>query len=129
MKTLDQTIEALSAFYNGLEIPEGEEPLLQCALHWLKIYRSERTHLIELHQDLVKENDNDPLTWEQLQQLEGKPVWIEYDDHKAGRRRTYFKCWEVADACFEEVFLVRSNWSYKRIEQGDVWQAYRKERK
>ena len=124
MKSLDQTIDELTAFYSGLDLPEGDEPLLYCALCYLKEYRAR-----DRFSRRIDLEDNEPLTREQLQNMEGKPVWIEFDDHKAGRRRTQFKCWEVADACFDDVFLVRSNWSYKWIEQGDIWQAYRKERK
>jgi len=57
MKTLNQTIEALSAFYSGLEIPEGEEPLLQCAFHYLKEYRDHLAYTEKVREEFEEARD------------------------------------------------------------------------
>lgn len=57
MKTLDQTIEALSAFYSGLEIPEGEEPLLQCAFHYLQEYRDHLGYTEKVRKEFEEARD------------------------------------------------------------------------
>lgn len=71
---------------------------------------------------------NDPLTWSQLKGMEGKPVWVEYDDHLPGRKRTKFKVWEVISYVSDDQFVANNDWSYHKDEMGDVWRAYRKER-
>ena len=71
---------------------------------------------------------NNPLTWDELKQMEGKPVWIEVDNHLPGRKRTKYKNWEVIDMIAEDLILVKGDYSYQKDEFGDVWQAYRKER-
>ena len=81
----------------------------------------------EENKKLVFTVDNPPLTWSELKTMEGKPVWVEYDDHFPGRKRTKFKVWEVIGYVSEDMF-VTNGFDYLKSEQGDVWQAYRKER-
>lgn len=142
MKTLDETIAELE-----------DEGLFADALTYLKLYRSDKAQYeIDREQwetagkeaekawreardkyiDKLKELDigtlNDPLDWEELKQMEGKPVWVEYDDHFPGRKGTKFKEWEVINCIFDDRIVVKGDWDYHKSEQGDVWQAYRKER-
>ena len=50
-------------------------PLKNDALQWLKGYRGH----IELDKLRDKcEAENPPLTWDELRQMEGNPVWMEY---------------------------------------------------
>ena len=63
---------------------------------------------------------NDPLTWDELRQMEGKPVWVEEKDMPS----TWIIIWDVTE-----------NWlyptgcdAYRHEEYGKTWQAYRKER-
>lgn len=94
-------------------------------LEWLKGYRAH----IELDKIRDKcETENEPLTWSELELMEGKPVWIEVDNHLPGRKRTKYKDWEVIDMIAEDLILVKGDYSYQKDEFGDVWQVYRKER-
>lgn len=113
MKTLDKVITELE-----------DEGLFADALHYLKVFRAEREHLVELHRELVKENDNNPLTWSELRQMEGKPVWM---------KRPEWKEWLLVSEIDEdkcEIYL-RDKWGNGIIVNGrnvGYWRAYRKER-
>lgn len=130
MKTLDEVIKAVE---EKLGIG-GEEAIENCletdALHYLKVFRAEREHLDELHRELVKENDNNPLTWEELQQMEGKPVWIEDD---TGTK--FYRGWAIVlNFIFNGTYLhyVCDDYSETCVVKDDLgktWQAYRKELK
>ena len=59
---------------------------------------------------------NDPLSWDELLQMEGKPVWVE-ESAGNGLWWTYWVIWQDENAVLpKEKF-------------GTDWQAYRKERK
>ena len=80
MKTLDEVIKALQknadremARWNEETCFISEENLLD-ALLYLKEYRA------ELAQN-SGELGNDPLTWDELRQMEGKPVWSSNNGH------------------------------------------------
>lgn len=116
------------------------ECFLEDALHYLKEYRSEKAmwevdrkwlldwieqykEAREKHQQAVIElKKNPPLTWEELQQMEGKPVWFVYDWNN-----THFKGWILLDH-FEGIFIVdaKDEWALSE-ENMDKWKAYRKE--
>ena len=70
---------------------------------------------------------NDPLTWDELKQMEGKPVWIEL----LGNGQ--WKGWDVIAGFDEDDFGVAMvtvhNDDYYKLDLGKTWQAYRKERK
>ena len=59
--------------------------------------------------------DNPPLDWEQLKQMEGKPVWVK-ESAENGLWWTYWVIWQGDNA-----ILPKKDYSTK-------WQAYRKER-
>ena len=85
MKTLDEVITANECCdhgepdsrcedcpYNGLGACCAERET--DALQWLKGYRAH----IELDKLRDKcETENDPLSWDELRTMEGKPVWVE----------------------------------------------------
>ena len=88
MKTLDEVIIALEVCTSGYcsHPKHGDCPYLDerndCdtrqrkldALQWLKGYRAH----IELDKLRDKcETENDPLSWDELRTMEGKPVWVE----------------------------------------------------
>lgn len=104
------------------------------ALHYLKEYRETKKHLACLDDAEIRGDDtqvvnNPPLDWETLKQMEGKPVWFEYDNHLSGRKQIKYKVWDVIDWVTEDLILVKGEFCYQKDEFGDVWQAYRKERK
>lgn len=75
----------------------------------------------------LPETGNDPLTWDELKGMEGKPVWATFDNENG--------TWYIAKVYDDEVVLyewgqefgvrISGTWDYtpKR------WQAYRKEKK
>lgn len=93
MKTLDEVITAhefcVNASITGAvceECPAFAKPdcgIREDALHYLKEYRekldteSALPDYYELVDFWAEQQANPPLTWEQLKQMEGKPVWVE----------------------------------------------------
>ena len=79
--------------------------------------------------------NNDPLTWEQLKQMEGKPVWVEYDRsirNKWGCKRWHVIRW-IQTVTFDgkDHYWMRVDEDgiyFDKDEQGKTWLAYRKER-
>ena len=76
---------------------------------------------------VIRMADNDPLTWDELKQMVGKPVWVEDSG---------FGNWLIVDLFGDsggaEYMIARGDqyWEeYMRDEDdGLSWQAYRKER-
>ena len=73
---------------------------------------------------------NNPLTWDELKQMEGKPVWVEYEG--------YTPDWEVIEnigAMRGSIGDITGNFVETHMsvlhkdDMGKTWQAYRKERK
>ena len=137
MKTLDEVIKANECCnddnrcedcpYNGIGLCASERET--DALHYLKIFQRHEERVHSQLDDLKEEyRPNDPLTWEELQQMTEKPVWVEYENHLSGRKQIKYKVWDVIDWITEDLILVKGDYSYKKDEFGDVWQAYRKER-
>lgn len=157
MKTLDEVIVALEYctgfdFVRCQDCPGYAEPdcgVQNDALHYLKEYRSEKAmweadrkglldwieqykEAREKHQQAVIEmKKNPPLTWEELRQMEGKPVWIDSVPlvrrwviikkfHPIGGNKNLFDM-EVEDGAH----FLRKN---MRRDDPAWWQAYRRER-
>lgn len=122
MKTLDKVIEALDYCtgleYSGCELcPAFAKPdcnVQQNALEYLKAYRDDKNDLTALRAYWKEQHENSPLTWDEFQKMEGKPVWIE------GPLLTEGPHWIILGA----VHLYEG----KRVGYGKTWQAYRKER-
>lgn len=81
----------------------------------------------ELHkQTMAFEDRNDPISWDELKQMEGKPVWVERNVCDG------FKEWCLVHARFDdEIWFADENgtiFRYSRDEYGKIWVTYRKER-
>ena len=84
------------------------------ALHYLKEYqRYQNTPSRMVHMAMCDENN--PLTWDELKQMKGKPVWVE-ESADNGLWWTYWVIWQDENAVLPEKTY------------GTTWQAYRKER-
>ncbi|MBR2086320.1 MAG: hypothetical protein IJ906_04150 [Oscillospiraceae bacterium] len=147
MKTLDEVINELHYWDTCDEFPESfyDFEVTRDALHYLREYRSDQiqweadrknwqdqyAQAVEnfksstaKHLEALKEikGKNDPLTWDELRTMEGKPVWIEC----AG------SFWAVIVCVEENRFWYRCRWAdhdyCDREYMGEHWQAYRKER-
>lgn len=104
--TLDETIAELE-----------DEGLFANALYYLKEYRAK---LVQNSGEL----GNDPLTWDELKQMEGKPVWVEADYFEKG--------WFLVDASLADIWVTGYDCAEHQLREegiGVSWKAYRKERK
>lgn len=96
------------------------------ALQWLKGYRAH----IELDKLRDKcETENDPLSWDELKSMGGKPVWVEYSG--------YTPNWEIVENTgavrgstgdFTGRFVETNMSILRKEDQGITWKVYRKER-
>ena len=122
MKTLDEVIATMEyeAQYNC-----GEQRSYDAdAIHYLKEFQS----LSKMWNDkLDKEQDNPPLTWDELKQMDGKPVWVEdYIDEPEDTTK-YWAIYRRIDKAQETEYALLSEYFYDKAEYGKTWQAYRKE--
>ena len=134
MKTLDE-VKALENV--ALADTDGESEgyfLAVDALHYLKEYqRYQNTPSRNGHMALVdyfeESQKNEPLSWDELKSMEGKPVWVEYISCKR-------KVWAIVDCFYTDAFgkvnmnvaLPHDYWHLEKELIGKAWQAYRKER-
>lgn len=157
MKTIDEIIETVT----GLDCEGGGWWLLSgedkdYVLHYLKEGRSDRILLererkywknllsksvegyrearnlfIQKAKQLGIGTLNDPLSWDELKEMVGKPVWVE---EKYSLSDEWYGKWEVIDDvwednCAEDTYLQMTNEnSLHKDVMGTLWQAYRKER-
>lgn len=106
------------------------------ALHYLKVLKDisdplkvkKISHEITCPQcnsviAILLPESNEPLTWDELKIMEGKPVWLVYDWNN-----THFEGWIIPDH-WEGIFIIdaKDNWALSETNM-DKWQAYRKER-
>ena len=132
MKTLDEVIKRLE---DDLHATEADSQLIMLfdrdvadAVHYLKEYRK----LDSLDAVAFPEDDNPPLTWDELKQMEGKPVWIEGEHGFIWNH----KSWVLIDTYDENDDLIichgidtgHYEFAIGKEDYGTDWQAYRKER-
>ena len=129
MKTLDEVIKMIEHHMENYCASEYDGP----CLHYLKEYRDRRREIDDtesfckhMMSDLIERKGrlrmyerNDPLTWDELKQMEGKPVWVERE--KKGR-------WNIIREVTDNHVIFEIGLAYHKCWQGDLWQAYRKER-
>ena len=157
MKTLDEVITAYEICIvdndgtckgcpysdeNGEPICIGDDK--EDGLHYLKEYKERKEALrywnekaISEQQNIAdaymfykteKEKDNPPLTWDELKQMEGKPVWVEAESLSVGVS-PYWKDWYIIKSFSDDEFMRCNDWyEWAKEMQGRLWQAYRKER-
>lgn len=134
MKTLDEVIkkyEMCSSQITCSTCPYYQE-ICSCdpdALHYLKEFkRYQNTPSRNGHMALVdyfeESQKNEPLTWDELKTMMGKPIWVKYEG--------YAPDWEVIE------YIGDTKWKWGEViethlsilhkeNQGKEWQAYRKE--
>ena len=102
---------------------DNKQFLLSEALHYLKEYQKIEDEYEELKDWWAEEHaENVPLSWDELKQMEGKPVWYEHEFWKGwiilGKVEQGVNCEMIPDR--EERWYIVKDGSAK---------AYRKERK
>lgn len=162
MKTLDEVIDSITRQsgleIRNARKPEKDRfwvdrETYNDALYYLREYRSDQIewnanrkawNLAE--EDLIntrmkyitklKELDigtlNEPLTWDELKTMEGKPVWVEVlryaEDHYKWEGR-WMLIRDFTRGVFGEYCHMEPNYrTWINTSYGDLWQAYRKER-
>lgn len=133
MKTLDEVIEKIEKMW---VCPSSDEAAEYCdfmevkedALHYLKEYRTTQTAYIKAMADI---EDNPPLTWDELRQMVGKPVWVEILSDEIDLSSRWMmvaretKAHSLPLAYTDDM----GHWIYGHEDDlGKTWQAYRKER-
>lgn len=108
------------------------------ALHYLKTIETTENLYHDAVNELFKLKDEDwkdrclPLTWDELKQMEGKPVWVE---EKYSFNKEWHGRWEVICSVWDnewddDPYLSMTNEEYRhKDDMGERWQAFRKERK
>lgn len=146
MITLDRAIELMEAQVGELSGVTGVVLYADDILHYLrelKLFR--QTPIMQGIHKAQKEcalypvdnweedepDSNPALTWDELKQMEGKPVWVEEPYAKVWHGE-----WKVVDMLYdgdywdedEKEFLTTDEERYHKTEQGKTWKAFRKER-
>ena len=120
MKTLDETI---------FEAPYTMTPWEENAIYYLKEYR-ELQKEVEKQKEMIEFLEK-PLTWDELRQMEGMPVWVEEENQPS-------QWYLIGDVETDEddypefasmiVYDCQGDYLFYKYNIGTTWQAYRKER-
>ena len=149
MKTLDEVIKAVEDARVQVETGTSywvdyrdNDELKTDALHYLQAFRDAKDTLErekDRYAEAVRNCDkaevkytmlcmeyarNDPLDWDELKQMEGKPVWIEHKLFKGWR----LVGWQANDHMMNLVGSYSEQLPLFEDDCGKTWQAYRKER-
>lgn len=134
MKTLDEVIEELQYWDTCNEYPECfyDDEVTRDALNYLKEYKRVQNKIEKIAlgniEDTLDKLDNKPLTWDELKQMEGKPVWIEFLNDE-GEWNGEWCLVESSNNILCEILRCKMSWfGLRKITLGKTWQAYRKER-
>ena len=162
MRTLDEVIKGFECckevgcndcpykilFDDDSHVPCDQFEKDDDALQWLKGYQKhieldklrdkygETSQITcpKCHSEFVILPDaNNPLTWDELKSMEGKPVWVEYNfqiDDKEFRDKSKRWCIvrEFNPWHDTEIIITENGFVLSKNEQIKGWQAYRKER-
>lgn len=69
---------------------------------------------------------NPPLSWDELRQMKGKPVWVEF--YRIGKVEPYDTEWIIFKDINRDYMADTNEFVYKASDCGAYWKAYRKER-
>lgn len=134
MKTLDEVIRSLetvdNTWHNARHFMNYED--FRDGLHYLRQYQKDK----QIYSyDIARRNlevaeRNDPLSWDELKQMEGKPVFVE-ERYRNGDLKS--SGWWLIDFWNDDQICLRdqggNSWNEHRSNYGRDWQAYRKEKK
>ena len=143
--TLDKVIKALSidrlheiGRYDGAGWYLVTEDELNEARQYLQAYKVSMDDLIALRAYWAEQQANNPITWDELNQMVGKPVWVEGKGlGGAGISDIGGFCAVISRFCVDnngDVFVRFTDGSAHYLEDFNYmpshvfWQAYRKER-
>ena len=145
MKTLDEVIKAahhcglISGFddyykydggcpYEDCSKCEKKRMLGKDIIKYLEAYKDDKDDLTALRAYWAEQQANSALTWEELQKMTGKPIWIEAESVCFGVS-PYWKDWYIIKSFSDDDFMYcNDGYEWSKETQGRMWQAYRKER-
>ncbi len=117
MKTLDEVID----YCEGKQTC-GEWIGIADVLHYMKEYKRVQNKIEKIAlgniEDTLDKIDNPALTWDELKQMKGKPVWVE-------PCREWMLITLIDNG---SIWLLRLDGMDYDLTLHDSWQAYRKER-
>ena len=129
-KDMKQKIEAMKedAIEAECKYHEAEEKL-----------EAQRLQMMWVDKHFKFEEPNDPLAWDELKEMVGKPVWVEeffpvMEDETGATEDEgrYDKYWAIIDNVkAKKIFITWRNGNFQSLSlnrMGEYWQAYRKER-
>lgn len=144
MKTLDEVIKAYECCdhgepdsrcedcpYNGIGACCAERET--DALHYLKTIETTENLYHDAVNKLSKWEDEDwkdrclPLTWDELKQMEGKPIWMEFTYHNPEETYRYWTIVKYFDNDEGGAKMITGTGVYHKCAIDTDWQAYRKE--
>lgn len=127
MKPLDKVINTMT---NNI-LPCGDKikycPLCEVltdAIGYLKEYQQSE----EIVKQILVDEENYPLSWEELKRMEGKPVFIEILEDDGVWHGEWCLIEEVNNVVMLALRCRVNYWGFRKITFGKTWQAYRKER-
>ena len=84
---------------------------------------------MEKFEKAMKKVDNPPLTWDELREMEGKPIWIEFTYHNPEEIYKYWTIVKYFDNDEGGAKMITGTGVYYKCAIDIDWQAYRKDRK
>ena len=131
MKSLDEVIELNENILTFAYLPKDDTTTTAgLSLFYLREYREMKNHLACMNNAAIRGDNtqiinNPPLTWDELEKMTGKPIWVEYEG--------YAPDWEVIE------YIGNTKWKWGEViethlsilhkeDQGKTWKAYRKEK-
>lgn len=136
MFTLDEVIKMFEDTWVCPSVDEANEycemmVARDAALHYLKIFQRHEERVRGQLDDLKEEyRPNEPLTWDELRTMEGKPVFVEVDEKYKGWVMVgkFYSLFENEDLdAHVNLYYFGRSMEYSKEMYGYYWQAYRKE--
>ena len=131
MKTLDEVLDDLELLRVTTQ-SESEYKLVISVLHYMKEYKRVQNKIEKIAlgniEDTLDKIDNPALTWDELRQMEDKPVWIEFLNDEGEWNGEWCLVESSNNILCEILRCKMSWWGLRKITLGKTWQAYRKER-
>lgn len=121
------------ALRNWTEKAISEQQNLSDAITFMRAYRDDKDDLTALRAYWKEQHENNALTWDELKQMEGKPVWVEGEHGYIWNQ----KAWSLIQLDVENDDIVicvstdndvHYEFLIAKEDYGTDWQAYRKER-
>ena len=95
---------------------------------YIVLAKDTKDELAVLRDYWAEQQANNPLTWDELKSMEGKPVWVEDNIDEPEDTTKYWAIYRRIDKAQETEYALLSDFYYDKAQYGKTWQAYRKER-